>query len=68
MIICITLIQTTTFDYFEVLSQPLCERDYDVILGNLEMFGNPKNIVFCQKRQKLLLGREQFLKNSMGIA
>lgn len=46
----------------EVLSQPLRERDYDVVLGNLEMFGNPKDIVFLPKETGAIIGNENVFK------
>lgn len=49
-------------DCLEVLSQPLCESDYDVVLGNLEMFGHPKDIVFLPKETGAIIGNETIFK------
>lgn len=53
-------------DCLEVLSQPLCERDYDVISRNLEMFGNPENNVFLLKETGTVIGTGAIFKEFYG--
>lgn len=46
-------------DCIEVLTQPLKEREYDMVLGNLEMFGNPRPIIFLPQEEGAIIGNEK---------
>lgn len=42
-------------DCLEKLTAPLTEYDYDMVLGNLKMFGNPRDIIFLPEEKNQLL-------------
>lgn len=45
-------------DCLEVLTEPLKKHDYDMVVGDFKMFGNPRNIVFLPQETGALMGRE----------
>lgn len=45
-------------DCIEVLVQPLQERMYDMVMGNLETFGNPCSICFLPDGKSSIMGNE----------
>jgi len=46
-------------DCIDVLTQPLKEREYDMVLGDLEMFGNPRPIIFLPQEEGAIIGNEE---------
>lgn len=50
-------------DCIEVLVQPLQEKAYDMVIGDLKMFGNPRNIFFLPEEQKSIHGNEEIFKH-----
>ena len=46
----------------EVLSQPLLEREYDIVVGDLEMFGEPKDIVFLTEPTGATIGNGEIFR------
>lgn len=47
-----------TDDCITTLTMPLKERDYDIVLGDLKMFGNPRNITFLPQEEEGIIGNE----------
>ena len=45
-------------DCLEVLTQPLQKYSYDMVLGDLEMFGNPRPITFLPEEEGEIIGNE----------
>ena len=45
-------------DCLEVLAEPLKGRDYDMVLGDLEMFGKPRPIIFLPQEEGSIIGNE----------
>lgn len=45
-------------DCLEVLTNPLIEKDYDMVVGDFKMFGKPRNIVFLPQKTGALIGKE----------
>lgn len=45
-------------DCIEVLTKPLATYNYDIVLGNLEMFGNPRDITFLPQKEGAIIGNE----------
>lgn len=50
-------------DCLEILTEPLHERDYDMILGDLQMFGNPRDILFLPEEQTSIVGNEEIFRH-----
>lgn len=50
-------------DCIEVLTRPLNAQKYDMVLGDLEMFGNPRDILFLPEEEKSILGKEEIFKH-----
>lgn len=48
-----------TDDCLEVLTDSLQENDYDMVVGDLETFGNPCDIPFMSNETRVVLGREK---------
>lgn len=46
-------------DCLEVLAEPLKKREYDMVLGDLEMFGNPRPITFLPQEEGAIIGNEE---------
>ncbi len=45
-------------DCLEVLTEPLEKQSYDMVLGDLEMFGNPRPITFLPQEEGAIKGNE----------
>ena len=45
-------------DCLEVLTEPLMEKDYDLVLGDMEMFGKPRPIIFLPQEEGQIMGNE----------
>ena len=45
-------------DCLEVLVKPLKEKEYDMVLGDLEMFGKPRPITFLPQEEGEIMGNE----------
>ncbi|MBQ7631951.1 MAG: glycosyltransferase family 2 protein [Paludibacteraceae bacterium] len=45
-------------DCISTLTAPLKERDYDIVLGDLKMFGKPRNIIFLPQEEGAIIGNE----------
>ena len=52
-----------TDDCLEVLSGPLREKDYDMVLGDVELSPNPRNIVFLGKETGPIIGNKDIFLN-----
>lgn len=50
-------------DCLEILTEPLHERDYDMILGDLQMFGKPRDILFLPEERTSILGNDEIFKH-----
>lgn len=50
-------------DCIEVLVSPLQEKAYDMVIGDLKMFGNPRNIFFLSEERKSIHGNEEIFKH-----
>lgn len=46
-------------DCIEVLTAPIMDREYDMVLGDVELSSNPQNIVLLPKETGPVLGRNQ---------
>lgn len=49
-------------DCIAVLTQHLDEYDYDMVVGDLKMFGNPRNISFLPQEEGSILGNEAIFR------
>ena len=47
----------------EVLTLPLETQDYDMVIGDLEMFENPRNICFLPEEQLSIIGNQEIFKH-----
>ncbi|MBQ6748134.1 MAG: glycosyltransferase family 2 protein [Paludibacteraceae bacterium] len=45
-------------DCLEVLAKPLKEREYDMVVGDLTMFGKPRPITFLPQEEGTIIGNE----------
>ena len=45
-------------DCLETLVKPLCEHDYDMVVGNLQMVGHPRPITFLPQDEGALMSNE----------
>ena len=45
-------------DCLEVLAEPLKLREYDMVLGNLKIFGKPRPITFLPQEEGAIIGNE----------
>ena len=45
-------------DCLEVLVEPLKEKEFDMVLGDLEMFGKPRPITFLPQEEGTIIGNE----------
>lgn len=50
-------------DCIEVLTEPLKDRDYDMVVGDVEMFGNTKEIDFLCEDKNAILGNIDIFKH-----
>lgn len=50
-------------DCIEVLTNPLKNEDYDMVVGDLNMFGNPRDISFLPEEQSVIFGQEEIFKH-----
>ena len=49
-------------DCIEVLAEPLKLREYDMVVGDLEMFGEPKNIAFLNAQTGAISSNEDIFR------
>lgn len=47
----------------EILCEPLNHHNYDMVLGDLKMFGNPRDIFFLPEEQTSIFGNEEIFKH-----
>lgn len=52
-----------SLDCLEVLTAPLKLQEYDMVVGDLKMFGNPRDIVFLPEKQSVILGNQEIFKH-----
>lgn len=51
-------------DCLNVLSEPLRRKEYDVVLGDFHLFGNPKDIVFLNEGTGETVGKEEIFRKT----
>lgn len=49
-------------DCLEVLTEPLQKYSYDMVLGDLEMFGNPRNITFLPESEGPIISNHEIFR------